>query len=72
MRAKAFPGEDPAPLPSPDDIAPMFVELCLPSLAANGETFSFRDWKAKAAKAPKPEPVAVAAEAAPEAESTES
>lgn len=47
MRAKAFPGEDPMTLPTPDDVAPLFVELCLPSLTANGETFAYREWKAR-------------------------
>lgn len=46
MRAKAFPGEDSATLPSPDDIAPLFVELCGPDLEANGQTFKARDWLA--------------------------
>ncbi len=51
MRAKAFPGEDPMTLPAPDELAPMFVELCQPTLTATGETFSFREWKAKHAAA---------------------
>ncbi|MBU1213396.1 MAG: SDR family NAD(P)-dependent oxidoreductase [Alphaproteobacteria bacterium] len=50
MRAKAFPGEDPARLPAPDDIAPLFVELCDPALEANGETFNARDWLAARSK----------------------
>ncbi|MCH9807320.1 MAG: SDR family NAD(P)-dependent oxidoreductase [Alphaproteobacteria bacterium] len=44
MRLKAFPGEDPDTLPQPSDIAPLFVELCLPGLEANGETFDGRTW----------------------------
>lgn len=47
MRAKAFPGEDPQTLPQPADIAPMFVELCLPDLKANGQTFEARNWLEK-------------------------
>lgn len=47
MRAKAFPGEDPATLPAPEELAPMFAGLCAPSCTANGATVSFRDWKAK-------------------------
>lgn len=47
MRAKAFPGEDPMTLPTPDDVAPLFVELCLPSFAASGDSFAFREWKAR-------------------------
>ncbi|KUO64393.1 MAG: oxidoreductase [Alphaproteobacteria bacterium BRH_c36] len=50
MRAKAFPGEDPATLPAPDDIAPLFVELCDAALEANGETFNARDWLAASGK----------------------
>ncbi|HXF54078.1 MAG TPA: SDR family NAD(P)-dependent oxidoreductase [Hyphomicrobiaceae bacterium] len=42
MRAKAFPGEDPHTLPTPEDVAPMFVDLALPSLTANGQVFHFR------------------------------
>ena len=42
MRAKAFPGEDPATLPTPDDIAPAIVELTLPSECRNGETIAFK------------------------------
>ncbi len=49
MRAKAFPGEDPMTLPAPDDVAPLFVELSLPSQTASGETIAFRDWKARQA-----------------------
>lgn len=37
MRAKAAPGEDPLSLPHPDEIAPVFVKLCLPSETRNGE-----------------------------------
>ncbi|MFW5660918.1 MAG: SDR family NAD(P)-dependent oxidoreductase [Oceanicaulis sp.] len=37
MRAKAAPGEDPMSLPHPDDIAPLFVELCSPSETRHGE-----------------------------------
>jgi NAD(P)-dependent dehydrogenase (short-subunit alcohol dehydrogenase family) len=49
MRAKAFPGEDPATLPRPDDVARLVVELSLPRETRNGETVRYRDW-AKAAK----------------------
>jgi NAD(P)-dependent dehydrogenase (short-subunit alcohol dehydrogenase family) len=44
MRAKAFPGEDPKTLPTPDDVAPLFVELALPTSDHNGDVVSFRDW----------------------------
>lgn len=46
MRAKAFPGEDPATLPSPDDLVPLFLELVSPDCDRNGETINFRDWRA--------------------------
>jgi NAD(P)-dependent dehydrogenase (short-subunit alcohol dehydrogenase family) len=38
MRATAFPGEDPATLPKPADIAPRIAALCLPSETRQGET----------------------------------
>ena len=43
MRSKAFPGEDPETLPTPEDIAPLFLELCDPNLKTNGATFNGRD-----------------------------
>ncbi len=45
MRAKAYPGEDPMTLPTPDDLAPLFVELSLPSCARTGEVVNFRSWR---------------------------
>jgi NAD(P)-dependent dehydrogenase (short-subunit alcohol dehydrogenase family) len=42
MRAKAFPGEDPMTLPSPEDVAARLVELVLPAFEKNGELISFR------------------------------
>jgi NAD(P)-dependent dehydrogenase (short-subunit alcohol dehydrogenase family) len=39
MRAAAFPGEDPATLPAPEDIVDIFVDLAEASCDANGETF---------------------------------
>lgn len=45
MRAKAFPGEDPATLPTPDEVAPLFVDLVQSSTKLNGEIVRFRDWK---------------------------
>lgn len=44
MRAKAVPGEDPEILPTPDQIAPLFVELADPSQEKNGERVNFYDW----------------------------
>jgi NAD(P)-dependent dehydrogenase (short-subunit alcohol dehydrogenase family) len=37
LRAQGFPGEDPATLPSPDDVAAAFLPLALPDCARNGE-----------------------------------
>jgi len=37
MRAQAYPAEDPGTLPPPEDVAPAFVELALPSCVRNGE-----------------------------------
>ncbi len=36
MRAKAMPGEDPATLPTPDEIAPKIVDLVSPNYAKTG------------------------------------
>jgi NAD(P)-dependent dehydrogenase (short-subunit alcohol dehydrogenase family) len=45
MRAKAFPGEDPAILPPPEALVPLFVELASPACERNGETVNFREWR---------------------------
>ncbi len=37
MRAEAFPGEDPATLRAPEEIAGLFVDLVSPSCTRNGE-----------------------------------
>jgi NAD(P)-dependent dehydrogenase (short-subunit alcohol dehydrogenase family) len=37
LRARAFPGEDPSPLPPPDSVADAFLALALPECASNGE-----------------------------------
>jgi NAD(P)-dependent dehydrogenase (short-subunit alcohol dehydrogenase family) len=42
MRAKAFPGEDPLTLPTPEDVAPAIVALALPSETRNGEIITFK------------------------------
>ncbi len=46
MRAAAMPGEDPDTLDTPDDIAPLFVKMCLPQFQENGRIISYRDYKA--------------------------
>ena len=45
MRAKAFPGEDPASLPAPEELVPLFLELVSPACTQNGEVINFRDWR---------------------------
>jgi NAD(P)-dependent dehydrogenase (short-subunit alcohol dehydrogenase family) len=42
MRAKAFPGEDPATLKTPDDIVPLFLRLADPSFDQSGKIFDFK------------------------------
>lgn len=42
MRAKAFPGEDPSTLATPDDIAPLFVKLVSPSYQETGLIHDFK------------------------------
>lgn len=37
MHKEAFPGQDPAKLPSPEDVAEKFIELAAPSYAATGK-----------------------------------
>lgn len=44
MRAKAAPGEDPNDLPTPDEIAKLFVELAAPDCFRSGEVVSFYEW----------------------------
>ena len=45
MRAKAYPGEDASTLPTPDEIAPLFVELALPSCEQTGQIVAYRSWR---------------------------
>ncbi|HML30840.1 MAG TPA: SDR family NAD(P)-dependent oxidoreductase [Hyphomicrobium sp.] len=45
MRAKAFPGEDPATLPAPEDLVPLFLELASPQCERNGGIINFREWR---------------------------
>jgi NAD(P)-dependent dehydrogenase (short-subunit alcohol dehydrogenase family) len=42
MRAKAMPGEDPATLPTPDEIAPQIVEMLSPSYGTSETVANFR------------------------------
>ncbi len=41
MRAKAMPGEDPASLRAPQDLAPKIVELCSPQWTETGKLYDF-------------------------------
>jgi NAD(P)-dependent dehydrogenase (short-subunit alcohol dehydrogenase family) len=43
MRAKAFPGEDPASLKAPDHVVETFIKLALPSCADNGKLFDLKN-----------------------------
>lgn len=42
MRAKAFPGEDPGTLKTPDDIVPLFMRLADPKCTDTGRIFDFK------------------------------
>ncbi len=41
MRARAMPGEDPATLPSPDDLAPFILDALAPAQAETGKILDF-------------------------------
>ncbi len=41
MRSNAFPGEDRATLPAPEDVGPSVAALCLPSEDRNGQLVAF-------------------------------
>jgi len=41
MRAQAMPGEDPATLRTPEELAPKIVALCLPSWSETGRLYDF-------------------------------
>ncbi len=56
MRAKAFPGEDPATIPKPADVAAMVLEMCLPSEQRNGEIVRYREWSKAKTKDDAPAP----------------
>lgn len=42
MRAKAFPGEDPMTLPTPEDVAAPIVDMLAPSYGENGAWVQFK------------------------------
>jgi NAD(P)-dependent dehydrogenase (short-subunit alcohol dehydrogenase family) len=41
MRAQVMPGEDPATLPGPDEVAAKIVDLCLPHFTETGKLYDF-------------------------------
>ena len=43
LRARAFPGEDPARLPPPESVADAFLALALPGCIRNGEIINTTD-----------------------------
>ena len=43
MRSAAYPGENPETLPHPDEVAPLFLQLCGKDVDVTGATFSFPD-----------------------------
>ena len=51
MRAKAFPGEDPNTLPTPEDLVPLFVELASAGCKHNGRLVGFPEWQRRRAEA---------------------
>lgn len=52
MRAKAFPGENAATLASPEDVAPLLVELVSPDCTFNGRIVNYVDWERSKRAAP--------------------
>jgi NAD(P)-dependent dehydrogenase (short-subunit alcohol dehydrogenase family) len=47
MRSRAYPGEDPAKLVKPHEVAPSVLPLLSPLLSANGEIFRFEGVKSE-------------------------
>ncbi|MFG1344158.1 SDR family NAD(P)-dependent oxidoreductase [Xanthobacter autotrophicus DSM 431] len=45
MRAKAFPGEDPMTLPTPEEAAAAILPLCLPGFMETGKLYDFPQGK---------------------------
>jgi hypothetical protein len=42
MRAQFLPGEDPATLPKPEQVAEKILALCLPSFTETGRLYDYR------------------------------
>jgi NAD(P)-dependent dehydrogenase (short-subunit alcohol dehydrogenase family) len=45
MRAKAFPGENPETLPTPEELVPLVLQLVSPACDLSGVIVNFRDWQ---------------------------
>jgi NAD(P)-dependent dehydrogenase (short-subunit alcohol dehydrogenase family) len=45
MYLGAFPGVDPETLPTPEQVAPAIVPLCLPACGESGKIYDFRSGK---------------------------
>ena len=41
LRRRAYPGEEQADLPRPDDVAPKLVDLCMPDVAMHAELVTY-------------------------------
>ena len=52
LRAKAMPGEDPAVLRTPEELAPKIVEICSPQWAESGKLYDFSTDKVLGFRAP--------------------
>lgn len=55
MRAKAFPGENPAGLADPAEVAAMVVAMASPECSTHDEVVSFRNWKQRPKATPDPD-----------------
>ena len=42
MRQQAYPGEDPMTLPTPEELAPLFLDVAAPDCTDNGRIFEFK------------------------------
>ena len=52
MRATAMPGEDPATLRAPEELAPKIVEICSPDWTETGKLYDFGADKVLAFRSP--------------------
>ena len=52
MRAQLMPGEDPATLPTPDEVAEKIVELCLPGFSETARFYDFPSRKLMSFRSP--------------------